>query len=101
MEIIRESQDYAIKNDQALLLAKVSEYLYFHKIAKYVGWKMAWDHLLDYGPSVIQSMKNLVRVILCLDCVTSTCPLCESATELNQVSLTVNTIKEHTRNKGS
>ena len=87
VEIVRKAQEYIIKKDQALLMAKVSDnYQHLYKIAECVGWKKLWDQALDYGPSVIKSLKNLVRVIAYPNHAPSICPLCDIA-ELDQISL--------------
>ena len=67
LDIIRKAQEHIIMKDQTLLLAKVSNYQYLHKIAECVGWKKLWDSALDHGPSFTKSMKNLVRLINYLD----------------------------------
>ena len=94
--VIREAQEYIIKEDQTLLLNKVSNYQFLHHIAVSVGWKKLWDHALDHGSSVIKGMKNLVRVITYPDHATSKCPLCDMS-ELDQITLAEHFTDEHTK----
>ena len=94
--VIREAQEYIIKEDQTLLLNKVSSYQFLHHIAVSVGWKKLWDHALDHGSSVIKGMKNLVRVITYPDHATSKCPLCDMS-ELDQITLAEHFTNEHTK----
>ena len=100
LEIITNAQRYINKKDQALLLTKVSSYQYLHKIAECVGWKKLWDHALDHGLAVIQSMKNFVRVITYPDYATFKCPLCDIP-DLDQVPLAEHLIINHTKSDNS
>ena len=80
--------------------AKVSNYQYLHKIAECVGWKRLWDNALDHSPSVIKSIKNLVRVITYPDHATNKCPLCDIP-ELSQATLAEHFIIEPTKSDSS
>ena len=98
MIVVREAQEYIIKEDQTLLLNKVSNYPFLYHIALSVAWKRLWDHALDHGSSVIKSMKSLVRVITYPDHAGSKCPPCDIL-RLNQITPAEHFIDEHVHTK--
>ena len=98
--IIRNAQRSIRKKDQSLLLHKVSKYPSLHKIAECVGWKKLWDDALDHGPSVIKSLKNLVRVITYPDYSLTKCPLCDTG-NLDKPTLIEHIITNHSNSNTS
>ena len=97
--VLKEAEDYIVKEDKALQLNKASKFCHLNAIADSVGWRKLWDLALDHGPSGIQSVKNLVRIISYPNHATNKCPKCEIA-ELDPLSLPAHIIDEHT-NSGS
>lgn len=94
--VIKHAQKSIIKKDQQLLLQKASRYPFIIQIAKKVGWKRLWDEALDHGPSVIKSLKNLIRVITYPDHSSAMCPLCDMQI-LEQPSLIDHVLENHTK----
>ena len=94
--VVTEAQEYIIKEDQTLLLNKVSNYPFLYDIAASVGWKKLWYHELDHGSSVIKGMKNLVRVIIYPDYAARKCQLCDIS-KLDQITLVEHFTDEHTK----
>ena len=84
--IVKESQKYIIKEDQILLLNRVSNYPFIYHIALCVGWKKIFDHASDHGSFAIKGMKNLVRDITYPDHATRKCSLCDIP-KLDQITL--------------
>ena len=97
--VLKEAEDYIVKEDKALQLKKASKFCHLTAIADSVGWRKLWDLALDHEPSGIQSVKNLVRIISYPNHATNKCPKCEIA-ELDPLSLPAHIIDEHT-NSGS
>lgn len=75
LEIVRNAQKHINKTDQTLLLGKVSNHQYLHKIAECEGWKKLWDHALDR-----------TSVITYPDYSQNKCPLCDIP-DLDHVTL--------------
>ena len=94
--VIREAQEYIIKEDRTLLLNKVLNYPFLCHIAVSVGWKKQWDNALDHDSSVSKSMKNLVSVITYPDHAVSKCPLCDISKQ-DQITLADHFTDEHTK----
>ena len=46
--VMRETQERIIREDQTMLLSKVSNYPLLCHIPVSVGWKKLWDHALDH-----------------------------------------------------
>ena len=88
------------KIDQSLLLQKASEYPFLTQIARCTGWKTLWDDALDYGPSVIKGLKNLVGVITYPSHSLTKCPLCDIQ-NLPKLTLTDHIIVSHTNSEKS
>ena len=88
------------KIDQSLLLQKVSEYLFLTQIARCTGWKRLWDDALDYEPSVIKGLKNLIQVITYPTYSLTKCTLCDIQ-NLAQLTLTYHIIVSHSNSEKS
>ena len=71
------------------------------KLADTVGWKKLWDHCLDQGETCVASLVNLVRILSYPQHATRSCPLCESDSELQIVSLADHIISQHTSSSDS
>ena len=97
-----EIENTIYRRDQVLQGDKVSQNHHdLRKLADTVGWKKLWDHCLDQGETCVASLVNLVRILSYPQHATRSCPLCESDSELQIVSLADHIISQHTSSSDS
>ena len=53
--VLKEAEDYIVKEDKALQLKKASKFCHLNAIADSVEWRKLWDLALDHGPSGIRT----------------------------------------------